>query len=43
MVEQWPLFAPIVAYILLAFLIVIFGRIAFKKEEKQERNIITNI
>ena len=34
MVEQWPLFAPIVAYIVVAILIIILGNIAFEKRRK---------
>jgi len=28
MVEQWPLFAPIVAYVVVAILIIVLGNIA---------------
>ena len=37
MVEQWPLFAPIVAYVVVAILIIVLGNIAFEKRRKARK------
>ena len=37
MVEQWPLFAPIVAYVVVAILLVVLGNIAFEKRRKARK------
>ena len=37
MVEQWPLFAPIVAYVVVAILLVVLGNIAFERRRKARK------